>query len=123
MSNILQSTFDKIDKIINFLGVVEDKEKIKENLIASIYLEIIKQIGTDPNNKDLLLELSKKEPKTKEEYNTIFDYTQQKTRELGYDANLEFEKASRVVLGNFIKEMQNDLTPEKTIQLQNIVAE
>lgn len=108
---------------MSLLGVVEEKNQVKENLIASVYLQMVKQIGTDPKNKDLLLELSKNEPKTKEEFDRVFDYAQQKTKELGYDAGSELEKASKVVLENFNREMQNDLTPEKLAEIKKIISE
>lgn len=123
MNDITQTTLNKIDLIITNLEISEEKQKVKENLIASIYVEMINQIGSDPQNKNLFLELSKKEPKTKEEFDKVFDYTQQKTKELGYDANLELEKACKVVLENFVQELQIDLPPEKVIALKKIISE
>lgn len=122
MNNALFSTLNKIEKIIDALGINEEKQKMTENLIASIYIEMVNQTAVNPQNKDILLELSKKDPKTQEEFTGVYNYITEKSKELGYDASVEIEKASKIVLENFIQELQPDLSPEKIVELNKIIA-
>lgn len=121
MNNQIQNFTNKIERILDFLGISENKEEIKINLMASLYLELINGIGTDQKNKDLLIELSKKNPKTQQEYDESFEYTIKKSKELGYDVVSELSNSSQNVLNNFIKEFELKLPSEKVAELKKII--
>lgn len=121
MNNQLQNFINKIEKIFDFLGISENKEEIKINLMASLYLELINSIGADQKNKDLLIELSKKNPKNQQEYDESFGYAIKKSKELGYDVVSELSNTSQNVLNNYIKEFELKLPPEKIAELKKII--
>lgn len=122
MATSINSFLQKVDKIVSSGASGSDAEKVKENLLTSLYLDLVTKIGLDPNNKQVLDELSAKKPSTVEEMTAEINLAQEKLAQTGFDINKAFDESEKDVLESFITQLEPNLSPEKITELRSIIA-
>lgn len=121
--NPVQNFLQKIDLVVAAMGTQTDAEGIKENLLASLYLDLTTKIGLDPRNKAFLDQMAANPPKTVEEIDKNIAFVGEKLKETGFNMETAITESSKSVLESFVSKIEPQLALEKVTELRKIVAE
>lgn len=128
MNNLLEQVYSSCDKtissILSSLGVLEESNNSKNNLLFSIYLNFMNQVLNLPENKDLLDKVTSA--------NTNVSFTDFEKIIGEGRARLKVEesvlpdvlkKSAIKVLQDYVSELEPKITPEKSEELRKIISD
>ncbi len=108
--------FQKISKVFSILGIVENKEEVIKNLVASFLLNFSRLLASDEKIAPLLNDYSRA---TDSDPTKLFEFLDSKNVEY---QDL-FNSAQNETLQSFVSELRPSLTSEKTEALTKIISE
>lgn len=107
--------FQKISKVFSVLGIVENKEEVIKNLVASFLLNFTRLLASDEKIAPLLNDYFQA---TDSDPTKLFEFLDSKNVE--YQAL--FNSAQKETLQSFVFELKPSLTPEKTEALNKVIS-
>ena len=113
-----------IDLVFSSVGLAEDTEEIKNNLLLSVYLNFIKQVFSAPENKELLDKLGTLNGNVSfEDFERVINEGKNHFEQNSSGFPDVLKKSTVSALQDFITELEPKLTPEKVAELRKLIDE
>lgn len=123
MNDPIVNYTEKIDKILFLIGASDiEKKEIKSNLLVTLCLETINSLIPDLiNNKKDFSKFSELKPETDEECEKIINEAVRKMNDLGIDPMDRLKETGKILLKNFIKDLEPDVPSKKLSKIRKIL--
>lgn len=123
LSELFNKYISVIDEVLKELCVKQNADEVKKNLVASSYLGLVQKVVEDPELKSQIETSSVNDNSSQQEIENAVEEIGKKLEESSFDYQNATLPIMRSCLEEFISKFNEDVTPEKTQKLQNIISE
>lgn len=128
MNSLLDQTYSNCDKMISTIlsgmGVFEETNNTKNDLLLSIYTRFIKEVYKSPENKELLDKITAlNENVSFEDFERVINEGKAHLEQNSSSFPDVLKKSTVSVLQDFITELEPKLAPEKVVELRKLLDE
>ena len=126
MNSLLDQTYSSCDKMVSTIlldiGVFEETNSTKNNLLLSVYTRFIKEVYKSPENKGLLDKITAlNENVSFEDFERVINEGRAHLEQSSSNFPDVLKKSTVSVLQDFITELEPKLTPEKAAELRKVL--